>query len=734
MTPRGREPAGGPEEALRSDRRRLLRQTMALHDITRLESIRCSDFGQALGDIARILAFTLHVDRVAVWTVTEAAGGLQATPVASHGLNAWEAEALPLSRFPLYCEALTAERSLVAESPAGDSRFAELLEPVLLPAGVISLVHLCVKVDGRPVALLRCEQRRTGRRWTDDEVHFIESVAGFVALASIGQDRNRAVQALHDSEKRLRQAKDQAEAATRAKSDFLAMMSHEIRTPMNGVLGMLDILGRSRLDAGQERSVAVIRDSAVSLLRIIDDILDFSKIEAGKLELDPVPLRLPDLVEGVTATLSPMAAEKGVILTGAVDPAIPPWLIADPVRLRQILLNLANNAIKFTAEGEIGVSISGLGVADGRAALRIAVRDSGIGLTREQADRLFQPFVQAEQSIARRFGGTGLGLSICHKLAERMGGRIGVDSEPGRGSIFWVELVLPVSDVPPEPDPAAPSPDRGGEMPTLLPDGPILIADDHPINREVILRQLDLLGCAADAVGDGKAALDALARKRYVLLLTDWDMPEMDGLELTRAVRAREAAGSGLAGLPGRLPIVGITANAFSREVERCLAMGMDDCLTKPVETVRLGHCLGRWLPTGAPVQAPASAKAAFSPSAEPPVPSDAGEAIDTRRFHDLLGDDRAAIRGLLKRFLETSLPLRERLGEAIADGRSAEEVRQQAHALKGASGMVGASALATVCLALEKAAMADDWAGIGAASEALAPAWNRVNAFVDRY
>ncbi|WP_207461869.1 ATP-binding protein [Azospirillum sp. SYSU D00513] len=869
---------------LEDQRRRLQRQAMALQDIARLEPLRGSDFDWTVGGIASQIAFTLFLDRVAVWRLDETGGRMAAIPVASHGVRPWDAEEFPVARYPVYRHALKESRQvLVVEDVESDPRVAELLEPALRPAGVGSLVHVCVHLADRPVALLRCESR-SPRRWTDSEVHFIEAAANFVALAAIGEERNRAVEALHESEARLlqvlaaspggvcivdldggirfansslcalfgrtegqmlrtgiadlyadpdehrrclerfgerdalrgvetafrrpgaegggpgggsgdrplwaimswertrfeerpaivvwlfditarkeaedrlRQSKEQAEAATRAKSSFLATMSHEIRTPMNGVLGMLDILGRSPLDGDQERSVTVIRESAMSLMRIIDDILDFSKIEAGKLDLDPVPTRLDGLFDGVLATLDPVAGRKGVDLAASVDPSVPPWLSADPVRLRQILMNLAGNAVKFTENGSVTLTAESLGREGETVRLRLCVSDTGIGLTRAQADRLFQPFAQAEGSTTRRYGGTGLGLSICRQLVQLMGGCIGVQSEPGKGSLFWIELPLPVAEPAPAEPETGPQPGRDAPpagawvrtLPRLAPDGPILVADDHPINREVILQQLEQLGCTAEAVTDGQEALEALESGRYVLLLTDWDMPRMDGLELTRTIRTREAAagadaGPAFPGAPAPLPIVGITANALSGEAERCIAMGMDDCLTKPVDSLRLARCLARWIPEASGPSAPPSSAPPSSapPSSVPapasrPVPSAApasgGEAIDTRGFRDILGDDRDAIRGLLHRYLATSAPVRDQLASAIAAHESAEEVRRHAHGLKGASGMVRAGALAAACHEIETAAMAGDWIRISEYSMAFENSWKDVREFIERY
>ncbi|MGE7139574.1 ATP-binding protein [Luteibacter sp. NPDC031894] len=383
-------------------------------------------------------------------------------------------------------------------------------------------------------------------------------------------------------------ARDEAEAATRAKSDFLATISHEIRTPMNGVIGLLDVLERTRLDDAQRRMVSTIEHSAEALLHILDDVLDFSKIEAGHLELDAQPSDVRAIVEGALAILAAQAEAKSLRLHANIDASLSPFLMVDDGRLRQVLLNLLGNAIKFTSRGEVRVDVHADERHGARQRLRIVVTDTGIGIHAAKLRHVFAPFSQADSSTNRRFGGTGLGLSISRRLIERMGGHIAIESEPGRGTVVTVTLELPVAEAPPQPVPT----------PTIaVPDGPsdrrgarILVAEDHPVNQELVRVQLAMRGYECDVVDDGIAALAAIGSATYDLLLVDCHMPRMDGYELAREIRRREE-GSGR-----HLPIVAMTADARADQRDRCLAAGMDDLLRKPIRLEGFHAAIERWL------------------------------------------------------------------------------------------------------------------------------------------
>jgi PAS domain S-box-containing protein len=396
----------------------------------------------------------------------------------------------------------------------------------------------------------------------------------------------------------LRQANAELEQASRAKSEFLATMSHEIRTPLNGVIGLTSLLQSTALDARQREYVGGIQSSGEALLGLINDILDFSKIEAGHLTLERRPLDPRQLVRELVALFAVEAQARGLRLHEQVDPAVPPRLVGDPMRLRQVLLNLVGNALKFTERGAVGISVSLEEESADGALLRIAVHDTGIGIAPEVQSRLFAPFTQADVSMTRRYGGTGLGLAICKRLVEAMGGQIGVESTPGVGSTFWLTLHLPRLLATAE-RPLA-SPQIGPAAPVAgAADGPrgrVLVAEDNPINRLVVVGLLEVLGCAVHTAEDGRQAVEAVAQEDYDLVLMDLHMPELDGFAATAAIREQERAEGG----GRRLPIVALTADALTTDGDRSLAAGMDDHLAKPVTPALLAAVLERWLtPSG---------------------------------------------------------------------------------------------------------------------------------------
>ena len=674
----------------------------------------------------------------------------------------------------------------------------------------------------------------------------------------------------------LQAAKEEAEAANRAKSSFLAAMSHEIRTPMNGVLGMIEVLRQSPLSDDQRSISETIQESAVGLLTIIDDILDFSKIEAGRLELEAVPVQVRSQVESVLDIVSPEIEDKGLDLALLIDDAVPDTIRGDPTRLRQILLNLIGNAVKFTETGWIEVSIRLKGPGDaarpgdtGKRILRFSVEDTGIGISPERQAGLFQAFSQAESSTTRRFGGTGLGLSISARLVELMGGEIGVESNEGKGATFWftlpfdsnagldtpasvivdltdisalvVERVEPVrrmittllasqgvqvtatecleeavaqadrraergagfdvlfldgfkDDAPlaglrrqfhvpeeiradraiavcpgatrvPAPragieilrpvrraallrstavvlgrsSPDLPAIDEAGEMeavaaPPSIDDALaqgrlILVAEDNATNREVILRQLNLLGFAAELAEDGAVAFDMWSRRAYGLLVTDCHMPNTDGFELTRMIRDVERE------LGTHTPIIALTANALAGEAERCLNAGMDDYLAKPVGLRKLRETLARWLvntpePTvgshGIVTPSPLDATARG-------VGEDHSGPMDLSVLGELFGDDRDGMREMMDLFLDNADRLISEMDLAL-ESRDGDAISRAGHGLKGAANAIGVTTVGDLALALETLGRDGDFEGCDDHRARLGAALDDARAFIKAF
>ena len=433
------------------------------------------------------------------------------------------------------------------------------------------------------------------------------TITGYLGMAADISDRRRREQELRDAQAELKtqieelaQAKerierdvtrqvtlleelalekDRAMAANHEKSAFLATMSHEIRTPMNGLIGILNMLQSTRLDAEQAKLVEIALRSSNDLVQITSDILDYSKLEAQKTKIEQVGFELGDLVEDVILLLSPSAVGKGLALVTRIAPALPLYLTGDAFRIRQILTNFLSNAIKFTAAGSVTLAIDLAERADRSILLTARVIDTGIGLDAAAQARLFARFTQAEMSTSRRFGGTGLGLAICKQLTELMDGRIGVESTPGQGSTFWVELPLQRGAAPA----AAPlgTPQELGSL-------DLLVAEDNSTNQLVIRAILESLGHRVTLVNDGRAALEAAQRQDFDMILMDVQMPVMDGPTAARAIRNLPAAAA------GQVPIIALTANAMPGDRESYVAAGMDDYVSKPIDPRRLLEALMR--------------------------------------------------------------------------------------------------------------------------------------------
>src|SRR5688572_19220365 len=484
-------------------------------------------------------------------------------------------------------------------------------------------------------------------------------------------------QRVRERTEELRRSHDGARAGSEAESAFVATRSHEVRTPLNAMIGMLELFSYSKLRLDQREMLSAARESSRSLLTLIDDVLDFSKIEVGKLEIRPQPGSVARLVDGVISTFEHVASGKGLLLTRRIDTALAQAHLIDPSRLRQVLTNLVSNAIKFTHAGTVTLEVKVLEAGEGRQKLGFSVHDSGISMNAETQARLFEPFQQGDMETSRRYGGTGLGLAISRQLIELMGGTIQVTSAEGLGTKVSVTLTAEQASATPTDDAQATS---GGRVPLAVPAPPgtrLLIVDDHPVNLAMLKRQLKVLGLEVDTAASGVDALAKWRRDRHSLVITDLQMPEMDGYAFARALRAEPHQ--------GRKPVVvAFTANTQRDALEQCIEAGMDDYLTKPVELITLRSKLVQWL--GGDVSLGAAPSSAVLRKGNP---------IDRARIQQLAGGPQGISEVLAE--LESGVRADIAALQVALESADPAALRRAAHRIKGSALTIGAEQLAAL-------------------------------------
>jgi signal transduction histidine kinase/CheY-like chemotaxis protein/HPt (histidine-containing phosphotransfer) domain-containing protein len=489
-----------------------------------------------------------------------------------------------------------------------------------------------------------------------------------------------------------------AETANAAKSTFVAMMSHEIRTPMNAVLGLATTLLETKLDADQRHSVVAIHNAGDNLLEILDDILDFSKLESGQMSLETIAFSAEALVHNTLSIIGPRATAKNLVVRHIGDPTLPPALMGDAGRIRQILLNLVSNAVKFTQAGEVVISTRCVGRDDRQATVEWTVSDTGIGIAEDKLGLLFADFVQADNSISRRFGGSGLGLAICKRLIEQMGGGISATSELGKGSAFSFMLTLPVADhvAAPEQNDDALYASLRERIAAYGRPLRVLVVDDNPTNRLVAAKMLRDFDVQADTACDGTEAVSAANQLNYDLILMDVRMPEMDGFQATRIIRTKGERSSAV-------PIIAFTANAFPEDIVACREAGMDDFVVKPARKKALVEAVLRMLPQhGQPGMIPTETPA---PPLAPVITPSVGEepAFDPQAFRELVAEigEQGADEVRTIFFGETDTRLVSFRQLSIETDR--KTIRREAHSLKSAAGTFGYRRLAQLAKHIEK-------------------------------
>jgi len=669
-------------EQRRCELRRAQRQQTAIHRLSTNEAVIAGDLPRTVEAVTSTAVSGLDVRRAGVWLLDEGGEVLRCEGRLDR-TSGRRARGMKLraSDYPAYFEALGSASAIDASDARSDPRTRDFTEAYLAPHGVTSLLDAAIRASGGIVGVVSIEHVGPPRTWTPGDVTFACQLADQVARALVNAEKRKA-------EQELRRAMEAAEAASRAKSEFLANVSHEVRTPLNGVIGMTLLALDTELTAEQREYLGIVKGSAEDLLRIINDILDSAKVEAGKLSLERVPFGLQACLDRVVRALSHRAGEKGLTLRCETGEAVPDGLVGDPGRLGQVLTNLIGNAVKFTEHGEVALRVTRAGGQDGKALLRFAVRDTGIGIPWEKQRVIFNAFEQADGSTSRKYGGTGLGLTISAQLVSLMGGRIEMESRPNAGSTFAFTVPFPTAEpgaLGREEDAAAGPPARSEPSePSLR----VLLAEDNPVNRMLAARLLTKRGHAVVTAEHGRQALELLEREAFDVVFMDVQMPEMDGLTAAAEVRRREQR-------TGRHQwIVAMTAHAMAGDREACLAGGMDDYVSKPIDPQDLARALRA---------VPLAVGAADAP-------------LDLAEVLQRLDGDDELLAAVAQTALREVPSLVERLDRAWRDG-DAVALRQVAHRFVGTVGALAARPAMAEALSVETAAGAGD---LEAAGEAL--------------
>ncbi len=599
-------------------------QQFALCELAKHEAIYTGNLDQAFEVLTEIGSRVLGVERTSVWILDEQGTTLRLLNLFEHTPARHTSGAiLKAEDYPAYFRALAEEEyAVAAHDAATDARTRDFARTYLQPLGIGAMLDAPIRLNGQ-VAGVVCNEHVGGpRRWTPEEVHFANSLTTFATLAMEAHQRKEADQ-------ELRLAKEAAEVASRAKSEFLASMSHEIRTPMNAIIGMADLLWETSLNPEQRKYLRIFRRAGGTLLNLINDILDLSKVEAGRLELESIDFDLSEMIDKAIEILAMRANEKGLELACHLAPDVPCSLIGDPTRLTQILINLIGNALKFTDKGSVIVRVMNDPEVAVPGAIRFSVTDTGIGISPDKLDAIFESFTQAHASISRRYGGTGLGLAISKHLAERMNGRIWVESTVGAGSTFHCAVRLAV-----QPRPAVHRPLAHINLAGVR----ALVVDDHPTNLLILRETLAAWGARVTEAAGGEAALTELghavqAGAPYELLLLDCHMPGMNGFHVAEAIKA--------SGLGTGLTIIMLTSDHWADDIARTYDLGLGGYLVKPIRradlfqaiSIALGRTKGL-----APVHA--------EPATIPPVPA-------TRPLRVLLVEDSPDNQLLIRSYLK---------------------------------------------------------------------------------